>query len=251
MISQPSDLKTAVLKRIQTDAPRKVWTPGDFVDLGSRDAVDKTLQRLTTAGELRRLDRGLYDKPQLNALTQQSTPPDTRSVIDALGRRDQARMLVDGMTAANDLGLTDAVPAKIVIHTDARRRSLSLGNVMISFRLTAASKLFWADRPAMRVVQALHWLRDLLGRNGEADHIRRKLRKLLDDPVTGPPLKADLVDGLAVVPTWMQVFLKTLLEDKGPPLPADDQGRPRSRPTPPAAPRSTSKPTVRTRTERA
>ena len=48
------------------------------------------------------------------------------------------------MTAANDLGLTDAVPAKVVVHTDARRRAIKLGNVTITFRPTAASKLFWA-----------------------------------------------------------------------------------------------------------
>jgi Family of unknown function (DUF6088) len=211
MSDQPSDLKASVLKRVQTDAPRKVWTPTDFLDFGSRDAVDKALQRLTKAEQLRRIDRGLYDQPGFNQLTQKSNPPDPRFVIEALGRRDQVRMLVDGMTAANDLGLTDAVPAKIVVHTDARRRALRLGNVTISFRPTAASKLFWAGRPGMRVIQALHWLRDLLSRDGESERVRRELRKLLDDPVSGPPLKADLVDGLKTVPTWMQVFLRPLL----------------------------------------
>lgn len=207
-----SNLKSAVLQRIQADAPRKVWTPSDFLDLGSRDAVDKTLQRLTKAEQLRRIDRGLYDQPGFNKLTQRPNPPDTRSVIEALGRRDQVRMLVDGMSAANDLGLTDAVPAKIVVHTDARRRSLRVGNAVISFRPTAARKLFWAGRPGMRVVQALHWMRDLLSREGEADQVRSKLRKLLDDPKAGPPLKADLAAGLTTVPTWMQVFLKPLLD---------------------------------------
>lgn len=213
MSDQAPDLKAAVLQRIQTDVPRKAWTPSDFLDLGSRDAIDKALQRLTTAEQLRRIDRGLYDRPGFNKLTQKANPPDPRSVIEALGRRDQVRMLVDGMTAANDLGLTDAVPAKIVVHSDARRRALRLGNVTISFRPTAASKLFWAGRPGMRVVQALHWMRDLLSRKGEANRVRRKLRKLLDDPVAGPPLKADLIDGLTTVPTWMQVFLKPVLQD--------------------------------------
>ena len=171
------------------DAPRKVWTPSDFVDLASRDAIDKALQRLTKAESLRRLDRGLYDQPGFNKLTQKPNPPDPRSVIDAVGRRDQTRMLVDGMTAANDLGLTDAVPAKIVVHTDARRRAIKLGNVTITFRPTAASKLFWAGRPAMRVVQALHWLRDLLVREGESDQVKRKLAKLFEDPTAGPPSK--------------------------------------------------------------
>jgi hypothetical protein len=207
-----TDLKTAMLARIRADAPRKVWTPSDFVDLASRDAVDKALQRQTKVGTLRRIDRGLYDQPGFNKLTQKPNPPDPRSVIDAVGRRDQTRMLVDGMTAANDLGLTDAVPAKIVVHTDARRRAIRLGNVTITFRLTAASKLFWAGRPAMRVVQALHWLRDLLGREGESDQVRRKLARLFEDPTAGPQLKADLSAGMTALPTWMRVFLKPLLE---------------------------------------
>ncbi len=212
MNSDSPDLKTAMLDRLGADAPRKVWTPSDFVDLASRDAIDKALQRLTKAGTLRRIDRGLYDQPGFNKLTQKPNPPDPRSVIDAVGRRDQTRMLVDGMTAANDLGLTDAVPAKIVVHTDARRRALKLGNVTITFRPTAASKLFWAGRPAMRVVQALHWLRDLLVREGESDQVKRKLARVFEDPTAGPALKADLTAGVTALPTWMWVFLKPLIE---------------------------------------
>jgi uncharacterized protein DUF6088 len=170
------------------------------------------MQRLTKAETLWRIDRGLYDQPGFNKLTQKSNPPDPRSVIDAVGRRDQTRMLVDGITAANDLGLTDAVPAKIVVHTDARRRAIKLGNVTITFRPTAASKLFWAGRSAMRVVQALHWLRDLLVRDRESDQVKRKLTKLFEDPTAGPPLKADLTAGMTALPTWMWVFLKPLIE---------------------------------------
>ncbi len=235
MKSDSPDLKAAMLARIRTDAPRKVWTPSDFVDLASRDAVDKALQRLTKAEALRRIDRGLYDQPGFNKLTQKPSPPDPRSVIDAVGRRDQTRMLVDGMTAANDLGLTDAVPAKIVVHTDARRRAIKLGNVTITFRPTAASKLFWAGRPAMRLVQGLHWLRDVLVRDGEGEQIQRKLAKLFEDPAVGPPLRADLVAGMTALPTWMLVFLKPLMEadpnprrqHSGDVRAAADQDRPR------------------------
>jgi hypothetical protein len=84
--------------------------------------------------------------------------------------------------------------------------------VTITFRPTAASKLFWAGRPAMRVVQALHWLRDLLVREGESDQVKRKLAKLFEDPTLGPPLKADLAAGLSALPTWMRVFLKPLID---------------------------------------
>ena len=119
-----SDLKAQIFSRMQA-APVAVWTPVDFLDLGSREAVDKALQRLTLAGLIRRLDRGLYDQPHHNRLTGRMSVPDYRQVIQAIARRDQTRMLVDGMTAANDLGLSDAVPGRIVVHTDARLRSRS------------------------------------------------------------------------------------------------------------------------------
>jgi hypothetical protein len=53
-----ADLRPRLLARIDAK-PAEVWTPGDFADLGTRAAVDKTLQRLAAAGELRRIDRGL------------------------------------------------------------------------------------------------------------------------------------------------------------------------------------------------
>ena len=209
-----SDLKTAILARIESGAQRGVWTPRDFLDLGARDAVDKTLQRLMRAGNLRRVDRGLYDKPSLNSLTQKSSPPDPRHVIDAIARRDQIRVLVDGMTAANDLGLTNAVPAKVVVHTDARLKSISLGQMEIIFKPTAASKLYWAGRPAMRIVQALHWLRDTMGQGDEDEILIRRLNAILHDPDDGRALREDLSEGLPTLPTWMQNLLRPMLKEQ-------------------------------------
>lgn len=207
-------LKDQILLRIQKGPSRAVWTAADFVDLGTRDSVDKALQRLVAAGELRRIDRGLYDKPVHNALTQKSSPPDPRAVIEAVARRDQIRVLVDGMTAANDLGLTNAVPAKIVVHTDARLKPIRLGNLDITFRPTAASKLYWAGRPAMRIVQALHWLRDTTDQEGELHAMRRKLRNLLHDDSSGAQMREDLREGLSALPSWMQQLLKPLVRDE-------------------------------------
>ncbi|WP_018079459.1 DUF6088 family protein [Thiobacillus denitrificans] len=160
MLNPTPVIKLQVRQRINQAPAAKVWTPVDFLDLGSRDAVDKTLQRMVASNDLRRIDRGLYDQPRMNSLTGQLTAPDYRSVIDAVGRRDQVRVLIDGMTAANDLGLTNAVPGQVIVHTDGRLRPIQLGKLTLQFKLTAPSKLYWADRPAMRVVQALYWLRD-------------------------------------------------------------------------------------------
>jgi hypothetical protein len=209
-----TDLKTAIRARIETGARRGVWTPRDFLDLGVRDTVDKTLQRLTRVGSLRRVERGLYDMPSFNSLTQKNNPPDPREVIEAIARRDQIRVLVDGMTAANDLGLTNAVPAKIVVHTDARLKSISLGQLRITFKPTAASKLYWAGRPAMRIVQALHWLRDTMGQVDDDAILTRRLKAILHDPDDGPTLREDLSEGLSTLPTWMQNMLRPILKEQ-------------------------------------
>jgi hypothetical protein len=205
------DLKGAILNRIRRDKSILVWTPNDLLDLGTRSAVDKALQRLALSGDLRRIDRGLYDVSRVNALTGQPSTPDYSAIIDAVTRREKARFLPDGMTAANQLGLTDAVPAKITVHTDARLRPIHLQRLVIDFKLTAPSRLYWAGRPAMRIVQALHWLHDMLPADG--DSILKKIRKILDDPKHGKAIRDDLRGGLDALPTWMRDLVSRLIHD--------------------------------------
>ena len=203
------DLRQTVAVRIAKAPGDQVWTPVDFLDLGSRAAVDKVLQRLVQQGQLQRIDRGLYNVPRMNRLTSQPAVADYRRIIDAIGRRDQVRMLVDGMTAANDVGLTTAVPARVVIHTDARRRTIQLGSLVIEFKQTAPSKLFWAGRPAMRIVQALHWLKDTLP--SDHDRVIAQLATLLAHDRHGRLLRKDLRAGMSTLPGWMQDMVRELL----------------------------------------
>ena len=209
-LAQDTDLRSRLLARV-TSQPDEVWTPADFADLGGRAAIDKTLQRLAAADELRRIDRGLYDRPRKNSLTGQPTVPDYRAVIRAVTRRDQARAVVDGMTAANDLGLTTAVPARIEVLVDARLKPIRLGKQEIYFKFAAPSRLYWADRPAMRVVQALHWMQDMLTQDDERDRVRDALRRLFAEPKHGKAIRDDLRAGLSALPIWMQEFLRDLI----------------------------------------
>ena len=208
--NQDTDLRSKLLARVASQ-PDEVWTPADFADLGGRAAIDKTLQRLVAAGELRRFDRGLYDRPRKNSLTGRPTVPDYRAVIRAVTRRDQARAVVDGMTAANDLGLTTAVPARIEVLVDARLKPIKLGNQEIHFKFAAPSRLYWADRPAMRVVQALYWMQDMLSHDDERDRVGDVLRRLFADPKHGEAIRDDLRAGLSALPIWMQEFLRDLV----------------------------------------
>jgi Family of unknown function (DUF6088) len=207
-----SDLRKRVLDRMQSNVDA-VWTPNDFVDFANRAAVDKTLQRLATAGEIRRIDRGLYDRPRQSTLTGQATVPDYRAVIQAVARRDHVRVLLDGMSAANEIGLTTAVPAHIEVLADARIKPVRLGSQEIHFKVAAPSRLYWAGRPAMRVVQALYWLQDTLADPDERVRIIGRLRQLLVDPVHGPAIRDDLRAGMSALPIWMQEFLRDLIHE--------------------------------------
>src|SRR6266542_367236 len=126
------NLRSVLLDRMNAHAGR-VWTPVDFLDVGPRAAVDKALQRLVRDQAISRIDRGLYYLPGHNALTGKPSVPDSAAVIDAVARRDQARVVVDGLTAANGLGLTTAVPGRVTVLTDARLRPITLGRQQIQF----------------------------------------------------------------------------------------------------------------------
>ena len=125
MSTPASSIPAAIRDRISAPAQPRVWTPEDFADLGPRTAVDQALHRLVASRNLRRIARGFYDTPQDNRLTGKPTYPNPRDVIDALARKGKVRVVVDGLTAANDLGLTDAVPARIGVLTDGRLRPIT------------------------------------------------------------------------------------------------------------------------------
>jgi hypothetical protein len=85
------DLKSAIRGRIAKQSPFGVWTPVDFLDLGSRDAIDQALSRMTAAGDIRRITRGLYDLPRPNKLTGSSwalkpLPSDRPHPAGSIGR---------------------------------------------------------------------------------------------------------------------------------------------------------------------
>jgi hypothetical protein len=126
----------------------------------------------------------------------------------------KARLLPDGITAANQLGLTNVVPAKVTVHTDARLRPIQLDRLVIDFKPTAPSRLYWAGRPAMRIVQALHWLHDMLP--ADRDPILKRIRTILDDPKQGKVIRDDLQKGLDALPGWMRDLVAGLVGNGDP-----------------------------------
>jgi hypothetical protein len=197
------DIRAQIAERIAMDESVLVWVPPDFAALGSRGAIDKALQRMAAAGELERLDRGLYLRSGAGPLSVH----DYWAVVDAIARPDRLRVLVDGEMAAQALGLTATVPTKVIILTEARRRSLELGTFTVEFKQTNPGRLFWAGRAAMAVVQALYWLKESQVIDQQ---VVDRLRGIVSEPVRGPLIRRDLVEGFSTLPGWMQSVVREL-----------------------------------------
>ena len=156
--------------------------------------MDQALSRLVKAGRLRRVGHGLYDKPRISGVLNRAAPAELDAAIAALARRDGVRIMPDGLVAANQLGLTNAVPAKVSYVTDGHSRTLDIDGRTVRFRHAGPRVMQWAGRPAAPVVQALRWL----GPRAAADgRVVATLRSRLPDEV-----KLDLLHHGRDLPGW-------------------------------------------------
>jgi hypothetical protein len=215
-----SDVKNRIYDRIVGRAPTGVWSRNDFLDLGTQFSVEKALQRLQKDGLIRRPHRGLYDKPGRSGLTGGLLFPPRSSFVDAIARRDKLKILVDGMTAANGLGLTTAVPSRSVIHANTYPRTIEIhANVgdaptkppviyRLEFKRISASSEFWAGRAGMHVIRALDWYRDQSAQ--KTDELVNGIVRALESDPEGARAARDVGENIAAAPAWMHPIIRRI-----------------------------------------
>jgi hypothetical protein len=168
-------VQDTILNRIRQQGRGKVFIPKDFLDLGSRDAVDQSLSRLVRNGAILRLGRGLYHYPQVNLRLGIPLGPDLDEIADALARQTGSRVVPSGAVAANRLGLSTQVPAKPVYLSDGRTRQVKIGNTTIQIRHAAPKELPVGSRTSAMVFQALRHLGQVTVDDKMIGQIRRVL----------------------------------------------------------------------------
>lgn len=172
-----STVSDRIMKRVRGKGRGWVFTPRHFIDFGTRGSIDMALSRLAGAGEIRRIGRGLYDYPVLHDKLGNLTPDPVR-VADALSTQSRDRLAVSGAAAANRLGLSDQVPARISFATTGRSRTKKAAGRSFTLKHSRAPVLADAPDSVNAVVQALsHLGRD----NVDDDKIRRFAAQLDDD----------------------------------------------------------------------
>lgn len=195
-----SSIERSIALQVRKAKRGTVFTPAFFAEMGSRAAVDKALQRLVARGELRRLSRGLYDKPREDSLLGRLWPT-VEAVVAALNAKDHLRLQPTGAYAANLLGLSEQVPARVEFLTDGTSRTVKAGPIQIVLKRTTPRQMATAGRTSGLVIQALR----SLGLEHVTPDRLAQLRRVL----SAPERRSLLVD-LALAPVWMQPVLRQL-----------------------------------------
>lgn len=200
MAKHKKSVDNQVFSRIKAKRGGWVFTPTDFVDLGSRTAVGLALMRHARAGTIRKLARGLYDVPRTHAQFGKLAP-DTSAVANALKGRDAIRLQPSGAYAANILGLSNQVPVRLVFLTDGPSRRVKIGKQEIVLKQTTPRNMATAGRISGTVIQALRWL----GQRHVDDDTIAKLRRNLK-----PQDKITLLQDASLAPAWIGAIFHQL-----------------------------------------
>lgn len=198
-------IEKSMIRRVRCRGRGSAVTPADFLDLGTRAAVDQGLSRLARKKVLTRVSRGVYSFPETSAWIGEISPsPD--EVAKALARRGSGKLLPSGALAANLLGLSEQVPAKAEYLTDGPSSRVMIKNLQVVLKQTTPKNLATADRVTGVVIQALRFLR----RQQVGQEVVTKLRERLK-----PAERRQLVKDIPFAPAWMAPIFRKIAEERG------------------------------------
>jgi len=195
-----NSIAATILKRIRVHGRGWVFTPRDFLDLGTRHPIDLALSRFTRDKTIRRLTQGVYDYPRIHKKLGILAPnPD--DVATVLAAKAGSRVQVSGARAANLLGLTDQVPAQLVYLTDGPPHRVKIGAQIIRLKPASPSKFPGAGTKAGLAIQAIR----AVGPNAGKEFVVRQLSRALsaDD-------RAQLAKLIKYAPGWSHEIIRQL-----------------------------------------
>src|ERR1700693_69691 len=151
-------MRDQILARIERFGGGKAFSAKDFLDIASRTMIDVTLADLALNGKIRRVRRGLYDLPRVNPALGGKLSPDIDEAARAIARKQKWKIVPEGAWAANLLGLSTQVPAKIIYLTDGPNNEVTIGRRSIHFKHARPKALAGLEGKFALVVQALRHL---------------------------------------------------------------------------------------------
>lgn len=190
-----------IRERVLSAENGMVFTTSDFADIADSDTVRQSLNRLANSGILRRVFRGVFEKPKYSNLLKEYVATDPNAVANALARSYHWTIAPCGNTALNFLGLSTQVTATWSYISDGPYRIYEWDSTRIEFKHRANREITGLSYITVLVVQALK----ILGKDNVTPEIIRTLSDRLDSKD-----KAIILKESAEATDWVYDIIKNV-----------------------------------------
>ena len=197
--------QTLIEQRIAEMEPGNVFVTSDFADIAPTAAINMTLSRLEDSGSIRRILRGIYDKPRFSKLLKESVAAAPSKVAYAIARKNRWSIIPMGETALNLLRLSTQVPAVWQYVSDGPYKEYSYDKVHISFRRTSNKEATGYSYMTGLVIQGFR----ALGR----DHVNEEVISALSRQLSSEDKKTMLVEAQGTT-AWIFDYIKEVCKEQ-------------------------------------
>lgn len=127
----------------------------DFTDLTDYENAKKCLLRLEKDSIIRRVIRGIYDKPYFSRAINEYASPDIQEIAQAIARNYNWKIAPTGLTSLNLLGLSTQVINVYEYYSSGQYKTYQIGNIKISFKHKSSKELLDLSYHSLLVIQAI------------------------------------------------------------------------------------------------
>lgn len=154
-----------------------VFVAPDFADITDTATIRQGLKRLYQSGIIRRIIRGVYEKPKYSKLLDEYVAADPDAVAKALARSYHWTIAPCGNTALNLLGLSTQVTAVWSYISDGPYKTYEWNSTKLEFKHRTNKEITGLSYMTSLVIQALK----TLGRTNVTPEIIQTLSKKLSE----------------------------------------------------------------------
>ena len=147
-----------IQERIRDAAEGTVFIGADFADIADTETVRRNLNRLTQAGLIRRVLKGVYEKPEYSEMLKEYVAADPEVVAKALARNYHWSIAPCGNTALNLLGLSTQVTAVWSYISDGPYKTYEWDSTKLEFKHRTNKEITGLSYMTILVIQALKTL---------------------------------------------------------------------------------------------
>ena len=154
-----------------------VFVAPDFADIADTATIRQGLKRLYQSGIIRRIIRGIYEKPKYSKLLDEYVAADPDAVAKALERCYHWTIAPCGNTALNLLGLSTQVTAVWSYISDSPYKTYEWNSTKLEFKHRTNKEITGLSYMTSLVIQALK----TLGRTNVTPEIIQTLSEKLSE----------------------------------------------------------------------